>query len=635
MSWRRAAAAPLSRISSTALEQEEWERRHRGVVGLLLVQVVAVLAWSVWAGHGLLHVLGHASGLLVCTVLAVWPGGDRRLRGLAGAVGLMTVSALVVHLAHGATVAHFHFFVMVAVIARYEDLLAFTAGVGFVVVEHGVLGTMAPHAVFNGSDARHPWAWAAVHGGAVLAAAAAHVSTWRANEDVRRRLMEEHERALGAQDAAAAAARLLADVLTQAPDAFLSVGADEHILDWNASATALFGWSREEAVGARLSELLVPEEHRAAHCRGFGRVVSTGRLTLHRAFELDVLRPDGSTVPIELTLGIVGSGADLRVNAFARDLRERRAREAERAEAEARLGEANRRFAQAVEHAPIGMALLDLEGRWTEVNRALCALLGYSQERLLQLSFQDITHPDDLDADLALVDDLLAGRRTSYEIEKRYVRQDGSQAWVLLTKSLLRDGQGAPLHFITQVLDVSERKEAEAQLRARADVDPLTGALTRRRFDEVLRAAVGRAQRYGDSSALLYMDLDGFKAINDLHGHHVGDQLLRRVASSVAARLRVSDVLGRQGGDEFVVLLDGIGQADADAVAEELARLVASAAVVTEQGTAVSVGVSIGVTMLDGEHPMTPDDALRAADEAMYVVKGRLPGRLAVPAAPG
>jgi PAS domain S-box-containing protein len=138
-------------------------------------------------------------------------------------------------------------------------------------------------------------------------------------------------------------------------------------------------------------------------------------------------------------------------------------------------------FENAFTHAAIGMALVGLDGRWLRVNPSLCQLVGYAEPELLASSFQDITHPDDLDTDLAYVGQMLRGEIESYQMEKRYRRRDGSLVWVMLSVSLARTEEGTPLHFISQLQDITARKEAEA--RTLADVRE-----KQRLYDE-LRAA--------------------------------------------------------------------------------------------------------------------------------------------------
>jgi PAS domain S-box-containing protein len=126
------------------------------------------------------------------------------------------------------------------------------------------------------------------------------------------------------------------------------------------------------------------------------------------------------------------------------------------------LRQSEERFRGAFDHAAIGMAIVSPEGRWLEANHSLCEILGYSEEELLRLTFQDVTHPDDLDSDMNYVQQMLVGRIRSYDMEKRYIRKDGHTVWVLLSVSLVHDREGAPLHFVAQVQDINARKLAQA-----------------------------------------------------------------------------------------------------------------------------------------------------------------------------
>jgi PAS domain S-box-containing protein len=135
-------------------------------------------------------------------------------------------------------------------------------------------------------------------------------------------------------------------------------------------------------------------------------------------------------------------------------------------------------FQNAFEHAAIGMALVAPEGKWLRVNRSVCEITGYNEEELLQRSFQDITHPDDLDLDLANVGKILAGEIDSYQMEKRYLHKNGAIVWALLSVSLVRDNDGKPRFFISQIQDITSRKESERQLgEASAEIAQLRNGL--------------------------------------------------------------------------------------------------------------------------------------------------------------
>ena len=137
----------------------------------------------------------------------------------------------------------------------------------------------------------------------------------------------------------------------------------------------------------------------------------------------------------------------------------------ERKQAESILRESEERFRMAFQNSAIGMALVDVDGRWLKVNDALCRILGYAEQELLRKTFQDITHPDDLESDLNFVAQLLARKIDHYQMEKRYFHKDGHAVWALLSVSLLRDTEGKPIHFISQIEDITERKQAEEKIR--------------------------------------------------------------------------------------------------------------------------------------------------------------------------
>jgi diguanylate cyclase (GGDEF)-like protein/PAS domain S-box-containing protein len=286
----------------------------------------------------------------------------------------------------------------------------------------------------------------------------------------------------------------------------------------------------------------------------------------------------------------------------------------------ARLREAEERFRLAFEHAPIGIALVSPDGNFMRVNAALCALTGYPPEELIAKTFQEITHPEDLDLDLEYVNQMLAGDRREYSMEKRYFHRDGHIVWILLSVSLVRDGDAAPLYFISQIQDISERKELEERLVFLADHDEMTGLANRRRFREEVERGVSYAERYCHSGAMLLLDLDNFKDVNDSLGHHVGDRLLVAVAERLGIRLRRTDILGRIGGDEFAALLPQAEPAQAIRVAEEVLDAVTTAAYALD-GHVVTARASVGVALFRPGLGIDAEELQIRADVAMYTAK--------------
>ena len=277
----------------------------------------------------------------------------------------------------------------------------------------------------------------------------------------------------------------------------------------------------------------------------------------------------------------------------------------------------DRRFRTAFDAAPIGMALVGVDGGFIQVNEALCEIVGYPADVLRAQRFQDITHPDDLDADLDLLERLVAGRIPGYRMEKRYLRADGDLVWVQLSVTLVRHDDGEPAYFISQIEDVTDRRSRTDGLAYQAHHDHLTGLLNRHATLRRLEQALSR--RHLASVALLFSDLDRFKDVNDTYGHAVGDEVLRTLAGRVGSSLRPGDTAGRLGGDEFVVVLEGSDHAQAELLADRLRRCIADP-ITLPSGVVVEVHASIGIAVA------TPDDhdagtLLMRADAAMYAEK--------------
>lgn len=275
------------------------------------------------------------------------------------------------------------------------------------------------------------------------------------------------------------------------------------------------------------------------------------------------------------------------------------------------------RFESAFANAPIGMALVDMEGRWLQVNDALCRFTGYTRDELKATTLRALTHPEDVDLDADSLRELLDGRTPSYQIEKRYRHAWGHHVWGLLTVSIVRGDQGKALHLVSQVQDISERKELAQRLEYLTDHDFLTGLVNRRRFEQELCREAERVARYGTPGAVLVIDLDNFKDVNDAFGHKAGDDLLKGVAGAVRHRIRQTDLLARIGGDEFAVLLPQTDSEQAQVVADGIVKAMGRHVAVLGDRS-IRVTASVGVVMFDG---LSAVEVLACADLAMYEAK--------------
>ncbi len=291
------------------------------------------------------------------------------------------------------------------------------------------------------------------------------------------------------------------------------------------------------------------------------------------------------------------------------------------------LSEAKERFRRAFDDSQVGMALTSTVGRFQRVNGALCEITGYGEDELLGKTFGEITHPDDVDADLEALRELVEGERYGYRTEKRYIHAAGHSVWISLNVSPVYEPDGGLSYLIAQVEDISDRKESEERLTRQALHDSLTGLPNRTLFSDRVRMASNRRAARG--YAIIYLDLDGFKLVNDTLGHAAGDQVLIEVARRLEPLLRAGDTLARLGGDEFALLCEEVRDEEvrtiADRVIDELDEPI------EVQGRAITQAASIGIALYSADGtPTEPDQMLGDADLAMYRAKAAGKSRYAL-----
>jgi diguanylate cyclase (GGDEF)-like protein/PAS domain S-box-containing protein len=264
-------------------------------------------------------------------------------------------------------------------------------------------------------------------------------------------------------------------------------------------------------------------------------------------------------------------------------------------------------FRAAFENAPIAMALVGADGRWFKVNAALCEMLGYAEDELLGLTPRELTAPGMTPVALSEIEQ---GRA-----ETCYVSGDGDPVWVSLRAGSI-DGE----QFVVQIGNLTERRRAERRLRRLADHDALTWLPNRRCFLEGLSNELHRMHREGEFGALLLLDLDHFKQINDTAGHAAGDRVLQTTADVLRRRLRSTDLLGRLGGDEFAALVRNVTPRQARTIAQQLVEALRASALVHGE-TVLNIEASVGVADIDERTGVDEEALLAAADEAMYRAK--------------
>ena len=284
--------------------------------------------------------------------------------------------------------------------------------------------------------------------------------------------------------------------------------------------------------------------------------------------------------------------------------------------------------------SPVGIVLLDDEGRPVRVNRTFAEMVGRAPDELREMSFHELTHPDDAERDRELFRKLVAGEIPHYRIEKRFVTASGEVLWAEIDAARAPADPDAGSRFVAFVLDVTERrraeKELEEELRRQALHDSLTGLPNRSLLQDRLDQALARVERSPDSwLAVLFLDLDGFKAVNDRHGHDVGDRMLRKIAEQLATLVRDGDTVARFGGDEFVILLQDLDSPEeAEMVARRVCQGVGGVRPVEASPTGLTVSVGVALVGRDDPRALAPDDVrddpvapIRWADRAMYRAK--------------
>lgn len=263
-----------------------------------------------------------------------------------------------------------------------------------------------------------------------------------------------------------------------------------------------------------------------------------------------------------------------------------------------------------------GLCLIDAEGLFVRVNHTFAGIHGYEAHELLGRSFTMVTRPEDREHMLHLHNEVLRGNRVS-PFEALTARKDGKAIWTRITSHLVRHEDRS--YRATSVTDITEHKNLEHELHALAVTDPLTGVANRRHFLDVALLEVHRSRRTGHSPAIVMVDLDRFKEINDSAGHAAGDRVLQEFSMAVRRHLRSSDTLGRLGGEEFAILLP---EADLDTAAEVAGRVRTAVAELTvpAPGGELQFTASFGVSRLRaGETSI--EAAMHRADVALYRAK--------------
>ncbi len=450
--------------------------------------------------------------------------------------------------------------------------------------------------------------------------------------DGRARLMEIHARPMpngggglcgslrdvgaerAAREAVSDSERRLREITSVLAEGVYVVDADDRVVFMNPAAERLLGWSVDDLMGKSAHALF-------HHSRPDGTEVSLDDCPVHQAvavgrdFQSPVehfARGDGSWLPVSLNAApIVRAGEVVGSVAAFHDI-------TKRLEYQRSLADRERRYRALFNGSSDAIFVYPLAeggraGRFVEVNDVACTRLGYLREELLAMTADDI---GEAGPDRAAIDASLRGEGRAL-FETVHVARDGGRIPVEVNAHLITLDDREMVLSVAR--DITERKQAQERIRHLAHYDILTDLPNRHLLLDRLGQAIEQARRHDRALAVLFLDLDGFKQINDTHGHEAGDHMLKVVAARMTECVRKADTVARLAGDEFVVLLTEISDIDAArAVAAKLVEAVRRP--VPFEGEELVVGASIGISMFPN-HGVMCDDLLRCADDAMYEAK--------------
>lgn len=411
-------------------------------------------------------------------------------------------------------------------------------------------------------------------------------------------------------------------LIDNAADGFVGMNAYGVVTDWNRAAEKLFGYTKDEAIGRKVSELIMREQDRAAHEAGLRRFVTTGEVRrVGRPVQVTARHRLGREFPIDLTVWAQDDPHGVALYAFLRDVSERVA-----------AAELSGQLAAIVAASSDAIISTDLDGTVRTWNSGADRIYGYTAADMIGQSFARLMPASSSNEFDHILAEVSAGKRIE-QLETVQLRADGMAVEMSLTVSPVRDDTGAVLRLAYVGRDITAAKSADRRLRETRDAlarqasemehrafhDPLTGIANRALLMDRLGLALTEAERTGATTILLMIDVDDFKYVNDTLGHSVGDQLLCEIAARLEGLIRAGDTVARFGGDEFAVLAEeassGLGETLAQRIVDTLN------APMNISGQHITPRASVGIAETHGSSPVDAEDLLRNADLAMYAAK--------------
>lgn len=424
------------------------------------------------------------------------------------------------------------------------------------------------------------------------------------------------------------AARIRA-MMDTSQDALIQMNTKGYIIGWNTRAQQTFGWKSEEAIGRELVNLIIPLQYRDAYKQGLQHFIATGEgPILNKIIEVEALHQNGCNFPMELTISFIEIANGFEFNAFARDISQRKQAEKKLMLANQKLAFQNEEKDKRAEeltlaasvftHALEAIMITDAKTTIIDVNNAFTVISGYSRDEVIGRStrfLQAGMHPPEFY--IEMWDKISATDQWIGEVLSR--RKNGDPFSASITISTVKHTTDKANHYVALFSDITEQRTHQYQLEQMAHYDTLTKLPNRALLADRLNQAMLRCKRHQSLLAVIFMDLDGFKYINDTFGHSVGDELLVAVSQLMNDTLREMDTPARIGGDEFVAVLTDLANVeDCKPILERLLLKISEPIIVGD--LVLQVSASIGVTI----YPQDDADAdilIRHADQAMYLAK--------------
>ncbi|WP_188205559.1 EAL domain-containing protein [Alkalibacillus aidingensis] len=390
------------------------------------------------------------------------------------------------------------------------------------------------------------------------------------------------------------------------PNMICSTDLEGNILSVNPAMEMAMGRSREELINISYKEFVHPDD--LDRTIQYNEEVKKGH---SQHFEISVFHKEGHVVPVEVTLfpmkieeEVVG------IYSISKDI----SREKEVTQL---LEKTQQKFNSIYQNTLDAIIEINHKGQYTHVNEVAEMITGYRKEELTQLGIKELIAPQDVDQALEAFNHVLSGE--AQRVEVSMIRKDGEQASVYVNAIPVYEEDGE-VNVISFIQDITEKRRAENEIRELAYKDSLTKLPNRSLFSIKLNEAMNRAKENKESLAVLFIDFDNFKTVNDTLGHEFGDEILKTLVEMMKESLRKEDVLSRQGGDEFLILVEGVNEHAINQICERIIDKFSQP--IELKGHEVFITPSIGICVYP-EYDVNSSTLIKNADIAMYLAKER------------